>query len=256
MLFDEFVHLGKLFNYLGSKNELAPLYPQPLEGLPIIEPFAGSAGYSCFYGANREVILYDADPTVVNLWNWLITEVTPDYILSLPLTFDIPNIDLRELDLPQPAKDLIGYSFTRGTRPQYKPGPWAKQRYGALSYWGPKLRQRVANAIPYINKWRAICCDYTEIETDLQATWFIDPPYIGNRTEGFYKKKLNHEELAGWTKKLTGRVISCDLVDAKYLPFKPLAPGYKFRSIQTKKTPPVKEAIYTYDNYQIKSGIE
>ncbi|MFL6862652.1 MAG: hypothetical protein ACJ8DZ_06610, partial [Allosphingosinicella sp.] len=57
------------------------LYPAPRYNT-IIEPFAGSAGYSLRYH-ERTVILYEIDPVVVAVWKYLIG-VTPREILAIP----------------------------------------------------------------------------------------------------------------------------------------------------------------------------
>jgi site-specific DNA-adenine methylase len=49
--------LRPFFTYTGGKYRLAPRYPEPRHNL-IIEPFAGSAGYSLRH-PEREVLLID-----------------------------------------------------------------------------------------------------------------------------------------------------------------------------------------------------
>lgn len=73
-----------MFSYFGSKHRLARRYPEP-DYDTIVEPFAGSAGYS-FYGTRwrKRVYLYDVDENVVEVWRYLI-EASADDIMSLPV---------------------------------------------------------------------------------------------------------------------------------------------------------------------------
>jgi site-specific DNA-adenine methylase len=70
-----------LFPFYGSKWRDARRYPAPGESI-VIEPFAGSAGYSLWYEPHR-VWLYDVDPIVVGVWSYLIA-ATPRELLALP----------------------------------------------------------------------------------------------------------------------------------------------------------------------------
>lgn len=74
-------NLHPFFSFFGSKWRLAPSYPRP-EASTIIEPFAGSAGYSLRYPAHR-VKLFDIDPVVVGVWKYLIA-VSERELLRLP----------------------------------------------------------------------------------------------------------------------------------------------------------------------------
>ena len=67
------------FQFYGGKWRAAKYYPAPKYDT-IIEPFAGSAGYSLRYYKKR-VILVDINPTIVTLWKYLIS-ATPTDILS------------------------------------------------------------------------------------------------------------------------------------------------------------------------------
>ena len=49
-------YLPPFFSYVGGKRGLIECYPRPKHDV-IIEPFAGSAGYACRWGAGRRVIL-------------------------------------------------------------------------------------------------------------------------------------------------------------------------------------------------------
>lgn len=60
----------RLFPFYGSKVRLAPEYPKPMYD-EIVEPFSGSAGYSCCY-PDHKVTLYDKDLVIVAVLRYLI----------------------------------------------------------------------------------------------------------------------------------------------------------------------------------------
>lgn len=102
--------LRPFFPFYGSKWRSVPFYPAPAYST-IIEPFAGSAGYSLAY-PQRNIVLVDADPTIAALWRYL-TRVSSDEILRLP---DIePGEDVHDrISLPE-ARALVGFWINRGS---------------------------------------------------------------------------------------------------------------------------------------------
>ena len=92
-----------MFSYYGSKSKVVDLYPSPKFG-KIIEPFAGSARYSLKY-FDREVILVDKYPVIVDLWKWL-QQTSESDIMGLPNLENGQSLD--NFDLPKGAKYLIG----------------------------------------------------------------------------------------------------------------------------------------------------
>ena len=63
-----------MFDYYGSKNQLAKMYPEPRYGL-IVEPFAGSAGYSMYWLQKRpdiKCVLVEKSDRVFGMWTWFI----------------------------------------------------------------------------------------------------------------------------------------------------------------------------------------
>ncbi len=77
----------------------------------LIEPFAGSAGYSHRHHAGG-VLLTDKDPVIAQLWAWLIA-TTPETILGLPLV--APGDRLDEMGLADEPKSLIGFWVNKGS---------------------------------------------------------------------------------------------------------------------------------------------
>lgn len=73
--------LKPFFKFYGGKWRATNLYPEPRHNT-LIEPFAGSAGYALNY-AHLDVKLYDVDPIIVGIWDFLIHASMSD-IMDLP----------------------------------------------------------------------------------------------------------------------------------------------------------------------------
>ena len=232
-----------MFSYYGSKMSVVKHYPPPIKNT-IIEPFAGSACYSLFYGCvnsnqNRlfeglSVELYDACSVICGLWKYLIN-VKESEILKLPLlkpSEKIPTTLVKE------AQNLIGFWCSKGTTRPVKTMTKRESYYDEF-YWSEKVRARIANQIKYIRHWKVYHKSYQHIPNK-QATWFIDPPYFVGGTR-YKHNKINYFELAEFCKSRNGQVIVCENNHASWLPFKP------FKTIQgTRK--PSNESIWIKTN--------
>lgn len=203
-----------MWSYLGAKTKIANLYDPPHYDT-IIEPFAGSARYSLLYWKN-EVLLYDANPMIVDLWNFLIN-ASPGDIVSLP---DVPSrVSLDEFpSLTEVEKTLIGFHLCRG-----KAKPRAK---GFNQNSWHRDKHRIAANLYKIRHWKVTLADYTEIP-NRECTHFIDPPYEltqerpGN-SDRYPRGVTNYAELAAFSRSRLGQVIVCEGEGAEWLPFRPL----------------------------------
>ncbi len=206
--------LMRFFRYFGSKHQNAAVYPAPQHGT-IVEPFAGSAGYSCRY-PDRRVILVDTDPIVAGVWRYLI-RASEREILSLP---DLPyGSDVRDLRVPLEARWLIGFWINpfQTTRPSTRYSRGGRETDG---FWGPEVRARIASQLPSIRHWEVRRRGYDWCP-DIEATWFVDPPYRG--LERFYRfgpEKLDFAHLGDWCRSRRGQTIVCETGDAAWLPFR------------------------------------
>lgn len=212
--------LAPFFTYYGGKNRAARHYPEPVYDA-IVEPFAGSAGYSLNY-PDASVLLVDTDPVVVGTWRYLLS-ATPDDILALP---DLAvGQDVRDLELSQGAEWLVGWWLNKGTTSPCRTfSAWAKQY--PRQFWGPFIRERIASQIEAVKHWAVFEGSYcATVPEDLEATWFIDPPYQqAGRRYRHGSAGIDYAALADWCKARQGQVIVCEADDADWLPFRPLAP--------------------------------
>ena len=207
------------WRYYGGKHMHAGAYPRPLYNGLIVEPFAGSAGYACRHGAGRDVLLIDADPIIAGLWAWLIGASADDVkgIGDIP---DGGTVD--DLDAPQPARWLAGFWCNNGVaQPCKSPSQWARHPpKGSWGGWGPRVRERVASALPLIRGWRVLHGTYSAAP-DVMATWFVDPPYQG-KAGSHYKHgsgALDYDALGRWCRAREGRVIVCESDAAQWMPW-------------------------------------
>lgn len=217
--------LRSFWSYYGAKWQLVPRYPAPEHGL-IVEPFAGSACYALAY-PERDVVLAESDPVVAGLWRWLIG-ASPSDVLDLP--DPEPGQDIAELDVPEPARHLIGFWCARGQiRPRrHAGGSWMTEHKARRpgSFWGRPAREMIARQVHAIRHWRVVD-DYRECP-DQEATWFVDPPYRGpGRHYRHGSARLDFGSLASWCRSRRGLRIVCEQRGADWLPFEDLQPTHK-----------------------------
>lgn len=203
-----------LFPFYGSKWREARYHPPPAD--LVIEPFAGSAGYSTYHEPSR-VQLYDVDPYIVGVWNYLI-HVSSAEILSLP---DLePGQSTDDLELPQEARWLIGYWLNRGSAvPKKTQTAFSRRTERQQLIWSPAARIRIAAQLDLIRYWTITQASYDQIPDQL-ATWFVDPPYV-DKGKYYRFRAVNYAQLAAWIATRTGSVTVCEQAGATWLPFVP-----------------------------------
>lgn len=203
--------LKPFFYYYGGKYRIAPKYPKPLYET-IIEPFAGSAGYSMRY-FDLKINLYDIDPIISGLWGYLI-KVKEREILSLSL--EITHLD--EMNLCQEAKWLIGFWVNKGvSQPRKQPSKWMRGKTHPNSFWGEVIRKRISSQLKYIRHWKIHNKNYEEIENK-EATWFIDPPYQ-NMGKHYMFNEINYKKLKQFCVGRIGQAIVCENEGADWMSF-------------------------------------
>lgn len=198
-----------MFSYYGSKSKLVDYYPPPKFD-KIIEPFAGSARYALKYW-QKQVLLVDKYELIINIWKWL-QQCSKQDILTLPrLQYgdEIPDT-LTEIE-----RAFILYNLHRGRAvPSNKIGKFS-------DCWEYTIKTTAAN-IEKIKHWEIKLGSFDEIE-NIEATWFIDPPYqFGGEHYKESNKKIDFTKLAEWCKERLGQTIVCENTKADWLPFKPM----------------------------------
>ena len=216
------VTIKPFISYYGGKYRAAPRYPEPRHDL-IIEPFAGSAGYAMRYHW-LDVMLIDANEIIAGIWDYLISAPSSE-VLSLPL-FTSSEQTIADLGpLCQEARWLIGMWCTHASdHPYTKPGKWLRDDIDAgrdTGKWGEKIRHRLASQQQYIRHWQIVHGPYT-YAPDIDATWFVDPPYDNQAGRHYRCKFSDYEGLAKWCRERPGQVMVCENSGATWLPFRGL----------------------------------
>lgn len=207
-----------MFDYYGSKNQMAKMYPEPRYGL-IVEPFAGSAGYSMYWLQKRsdiKCVLVEKSDRVFGMWNWLKT-ATPEDLDKL----------MDECVLGQKSYN----PFVMATQ--------ASNAFFGCKYMTVNKRmvdrmpasiKRMKSMLPLMERVTVVHGDYAKLP-NVEATWFIDPPYQpvdGVRGNGYDKKCqcsanfIDFTALGEWCKSRMGQVIVCEQEGADWLPFRVL----------------------------------
>jgi hypothetical protein len=202
-----------LFPFYGSKWREARYYPKP--GGHVVEPFAGSAGYSTFWEPER-VTLIDADPIIVGVWDYLI-HATSTEIMQLPDLEVGQSVD--DLRLPQEARWLIGFWLNRGSAtPKKTKTAYSARTDRAQLTWSERARWRIARDRQLVQHWTVREGDY--VWAPEANTYFVDPPYV-DKGRYYRVNTVNHEALGKWVRDLSGQVIVCEQAGADWLPFEP-----------------------------------
>lgn len=207
------------FTFYGGKNRAAKHYPPPEHEL-IVEPFAGSAGYALNY-PEHDVLLIDADPIIAGTWAYLLR--TPaDELAALP---DLePGQTVDDLEGLQPeARWLIGWWLNKGSAtPKRRASSFMLNHPRGAPYWGQGIRDRIASQIELVRHWRVVRGSY-EVAPNVEATWYIDPPYQrAGRHYRYGSRLIDYPALGAWCKSRQGQIMVCEADDADWLPFRPL----------------------------------
>jgi hypothetical protein len=208
--------LKPFFPFYGSKWRDAKRYPAPMG--PVVEPFAGSAGYATFWEPST-VTLVDLDPILVGIWRYLIGASSQE-IMALPDLAVGESTD--SLNLPQEARWLIGFWLNRGSAsPKKTRTAFSSRTDRSQLVWGERARVRIASQVNRIRHWTVQEGRYDSAPSS-PATWFVDPPYV-DKGRYYRVKDVDYTALAAWCRALHGQVIVCEQQGAIWLPFEPLA---------------------------------
>jgi site-specific DNA-adenine methylase len=232
--------LKPFFHYFGAKYRIGALYPEPRHPT-IVEPFAGSATYSLRY-PDRSIHLYDLDPTICELWEYLI-RATDAEIMRLPVRWRVgENIPIRlgRLGLPPECATLLGFICQAGKVPA--------SRVTLFSKWTKEYRYRIASQLQYIRHWRVYNETYENAARHGSATYFIDPPYcVEGKGYRYGSGRIRYAELARWAKTRKGQVIVCESANAQWLPFRYLTTIQRANANATDGGLWFREGIWTND---------
>lgn len=200
-----------MFTYYGSKSKIIHLYPRPKFNT-IIEPFAGSARYALKY-FDRDILLVDKYEVVTKIWKWL-QQCSEKDILGLPKLTKGLKID--SLNISEDERLFLGMlAGISSISPRNSVSSFSAEQNGRKNQY-----KRIADQLYKIRHWKIECIDYKEI-TNIEASWFIDPPYqIGGHA--YVESDIDFNYLANWCKDRNGQSIVCENMQADWLPFLPM----------------------------------
>jgi site-specific DNA-adenine methylase len=210
--------MQRFIPYYGAKWKLAELYGPPRFD-HVIEPFAGSAGYSSFWEP-KKVTLIDCDPIICGVWRFL-RKVSAKELMRLPSNIsDVAELSPR---VCQEAKWLIGFWFNHGlAEPAPRRSNWARNPIQAAFFWSETIKVRLASQVDRIRHWKIIEGSWDDAP-DVKAHWHVDPPYAGASGNSYRFHSIQYGSLAKWCKSRRGFVQVCENDGATWLPFEPFA---------------------------------
>lgn len=226
-----------LWSYYGSKWTMARHFGPPRRDL-VIEPFAGSAGYSVWWEAPN-VRLYDLDSDVVAAWDWLI-HCSEEDVRRVPAKFRSQE-EWRAL--PDGIRQVVFWNicycrcavgkqlpdwYIEYCRTGKVSGPLLNHRdlnpgkgINSLRYWEDRVKERLIAQKPLIAKWTVEQASYRDIPL-VEAHWHVDPPYAASPGRAYVHDQVDYDHLAQWCRSLPGAVDVCEQEGADWLPFRPL----------------------------------
>lgn len=154
-------------------------------------------------------------------------------ILKLPDVENAENIKDKYTWMCDEERWLIGFCINNGSQiPKHTAG-----RMNFNSWNRDKIR--IANDLYKFRHWNILNVSYESLE-NIDATWFIDPPY---EFQKLYKHNdIDYDNLAHYCKTRKGQVIVCENdLSKKWLDFQPLTEIYG----QRKRS---KEVIWIKEN--------
>ena len=211
-----------MFYYYGGKRRLAGFYPRPRHDV-IVEPFGGSAAYALYHldpartaAPVKRAIVVEKDPRVCETWERLLA-MEPDELRSYP----IPEVGAR-------TEDFLLMTAAASNRIARTRSMLVTERMPTVI---ERMFRQIAELLPHAKgKVEVIKGDY-RLAPDVEATWFIDPPYHVNgrpqsRGMGYAEEcnsfSLDYEALAEWCRARRGQKIVCEQSGATWLPFEHL----------------------------------
>lgn len=243
-------------SYYGGKSKLAKYYPTPLHNL-LIEPFAGSAAYSWLHrkdrdGTPRSVWLNDLDERTFSMWKFLTSPDACAIVEAIVPDKVEPGVKVSDI-IPPDYPGLV--ELCRAEANQGTQG--AKGVHDQVTTMGTKcwkVRRKLLEVIPEVSTWQITNVPYNDL-ANVEATWFIDPPYSNAAGERYRMGSdlINYEELGWFCLGRKGQVIVAENEGATWLDFKPFDhPRVQIRSRYQKSA--AKEVMWVNEKVEVPTG--
>lgn len=244
------------FSFYGGKSKLAHLYPAPIYS-HVVEPFAGSAAYSWLHrrmpdGRRREVWLNDLDPRTYSIWKFLTSDDAYAIVEAYVPQSVEPGMKVSEIIPPEypGLVELCRAEANQGTQ-------GAKGVHDQITTMGAKcwkVRRKLLEVIPEVRGWQITNLSYRDLH-NVEATWFVDPPYNNPAGRRYRTADIDYEHLGWWVLNRRGLVLVCENDGAGWGDFKPLDhPRVSIRSRYQKAN--AREALWIINNEKAKVSAE
>ncbi|MGA8614132.1 MAG: hypothetical protein WB760_21145 [Xanthobacteraceae bacterium] len=145
------------------------------------------------------------------------------------------------------ARWLIGFNLDHSvTRPAARRSNWSQRPWRWGSSWSETKKSLIASQVDRIRHWKIIEGSY-EQAPDVEAHWFVDPPYDNAAGRNYRYHDIDYAALAEWCKSRRGFVQVCENDGATWLPFEPfgVVPSHRPRGYS-------REATFVIDNRHLK----
>jgi site-specific DNA-adenine methylase len=211
------MRISSVFSYYGGKSKIVNCYPPPKYDL-IIEPFAGAAAYGWRWH-EHQVWVNELDARVYAIWEFLLSDralgLVGQYIPQ-EVSVGTKVSSLVPTDTHAGILELMRSEANQGT--QGALGVHDQVTSMGRKCW--RIHPKLEVVVPAIRHWKVTRLDYRELP-DVEATWFVDPPYSNEAGKRYRQSKLDYKILAEWCKSRRGQVIVCENAGATWLPFQP-----------------------------------
>lgn len=197
-------------------------YPAPKYNR-IIEPFAGGAAYSLRY-CDREVVINDLSVNTCAVWDFIKSPNAKNWAARIPTSVSkgdkIDDIIDNLVKAPAGLKwmlrsaanvGLLGTGKRSNTITTFGALRWEHNTIKKINYWHDRIKH-----------WAVHNGSYLDIP-NVEATWFVDPPYSNAAGKLYQESDIDYADLRNWVLSRKGQVIVCGNTSETWLPFKRLA---------------------------------
>jgi hypothetical protein len=185
------------------------------------------------------VILCEKNPDVAAAWRFLLSKDAAEWIARLPNAATIgDNVENMVPNAPAGLLTIMRAECnhgTAGTNGKHK----LVTKFGQKGW--PRLKPRLLYWLPRIAHWQIIEGSYENLP-NIEATWFVDPPYNNPAGRRYVHHALDFMQLADWCERRVGQIIVCENAGADWLPFNHLIERQGIRSRYQKSN--ASEVVY------------
>lgn len=170
-------------------------------------------------GRHREVWLNDLDPKTYSIWKFLTSDDASDIVEAhVPDTVQPGQLVTDIIPAEHPGLiEICRAEANQGTQ-------GAKGIHNQITSMGAKcwkVKRKLRAVIPEVKNWKITNVDYKDL-MNVEATWFVDPPYQNNAGRRYRTNQVDYEHLGWWCLNRLGQIVVCENAGATWGDFKPM----------------------------------